>query len=626
MQLKFHNVHEARNFVTSIIGHEIRLGRSPRSDVILDSPFVSDEAAVLRRTGRKWELEILNRNGCGLGGIEIAAGKTVTLDASGTFELFPFEFALDPDDSTELSADDIWNDLENRTLDLLREMHVALLEQMNLAAVDSQQINKDYLLRIERNLEVLARDCGITEQQNRDLVLHLAGQCVRGEMIDETLRYVDPGKAAVFQTNGLWSQLHSGNTTRERELQTLTRSVATTISIGSMDEEPQLTQRMKKIDSSFRSGWKKVSASVLDETMMYLCLRQLKKQIKDIVFGYGPLEDLLRLPTITEIMVVGSDRIFVERGGVIENSGRRFVSDAVTTAVIERIVSRVGRRIDKSQPVADARLSDGSRVNAVIAPIALDGPLLTVRKFPEKRITVTELIEEHGSLTPSAAAFLEASVIGRKNVLISGGTGTGKTTLLNCLADFIPDKERIVTIEDTAELRLNKRHVARMETKSANVEGNGEYEIADLVRNALRMRPDRVVVGECRGKEALWMLQAMNTGHDGSLTTIHANCARDVILRLEVMVQSAADLPVESIHRQVASAVDLIVQLQRTRNGRRVISEIAEVLPTSHRDSTVQVRQIFALDDDKLVPTGQLPSFMPQLLQHELLNLETFYL
>lgn len=624
MQIRYHNIHETRSFVATVLGDRISLGRSGESDVVLKSLFVSPEAAILKRQAGSWSLQVLNENGCRLHGLEISSGRTIALEPNSTFRLFPYEFTLDPEDSTELTEDDIWRDLENRSLDLVRRMHIALLEQMNIATTQQEQVNQEYLLRIERNLEVIARDCGIIEADNSDLVRHLAGHCVRSELIDETLRYVDSSRPSAFADTSLWSVLHSGNPTMEKELQSLQKSVSKSLQLVC---QSQLTQRMKQIDTGFRAAWKQVSASLLSETLLYLCLRQLKKQIKDIVFGYGPLEDLLRLPTVTEVMVVGSDRIFVERDGVIENSGRRFVSDGVTMAVIERIVSKVGRRIDKSQPIADARLSDGSRVNAVMDPIALDGPILTVRKFPTSRITVKELVEKRGSLSAAAADFLRASVVGKKNILISGGTGTGKTTLLNCLADFIPDKERIVTIEDTAELRIDKRHVVRMETKAANVEGNGQYEISDLVRNALRMRPDRVVVGECRGKEALWMLQAMNTGHDGSLTTIHANSARDVVLRLEVMVQAAADLPVDSIHRQISSAVDLVVQLKRLRDGSRVVSEIAEILPAREKDSAVRIKQIFLREENgELMPTGQLPSFMPQLLQSKLLDLEVLYL
>ena len=624
MQIRYHNMHEARSLVASVSGDEVRIGRWADCDLVVSSPYVSAEAARLTRVAAGWKLTLLNENGGEVEGRKVLSGTTLAISQRATFRLFPWEFSLDPDDTAELSEDARWQELEGRTLEFLRGLHVRLLEQMNLEAVKSEQIDAEYLLRLERNLDVLARDSGITDPGNRDLVRHLAGQCLRGELTDDTLRYVDPEQQrSVFQEPVLWSKLHSGNAAREKDLVRLRRLLESELQLPAPQE---LTQRMKLIDKDFRGVWQRVSGGVLDDVLLYLSQRQLKKQIKDIVFGYGPLEDLLRLPTITEVMVIGADRIFVERNGVIENSGRRFVSESVTLSIIERIVSRVGRRIDKSQPVADARLSDGSRVNAVIAPVALDGPLLTVRKFPAKKRTLSELTAEGGSISRQAAEFLQACVAGRCNVLISGGTGTGKTTMLNCLADFIPERERIVTIEDTAELRIARRHVARMETRPANVEGQGALEIADLVRNALRMRPDRIVVGECRGREALWMLQAMNTGHDGSLTTIHANSARDVILRLEVMVQSAADLPVASIHRQISSAVDLIVQLERLPGGQRVVSEIAEVLPPSEQTTEVRIRQLFVRDSESgLVPTGLMPSFLPQLLEKKLLQAETFY-
>ena len=310
---------------------------------------------------------------------------------------------------------------------------------------------------------------------------------------------------------------------------------------------------------------------------------------------------------------------------MIEKSGRRFISDHVTESVIERIVAQVGRRIDKSQPLVDARLPDGSRVNAIIPPLAINGPCLTIRRFPAERLTIEELINK-GSLTSSAAAFLRAAVGNKRNILVSGGTGSGKTTMLNAMSSFIPYKERIVTVEDTAELQMHQEHVVTLETRPANVEGHGEYTARDLVKNALRMRPDRLIVGECRGGEALDMLQAMNTGHDGSMTTVHANSSTEVIERLELLVLMAVELPVTAIHRQIASALDLVVQLSRLPNGHRLVTQISEVERMDEETGDLIVTDIFnARDGVSLQPTGYLPTFVDQLVDKNLLDLRFLY-
>jgi pilus assembly protein CpaF len=298
----------------------------------------------------------------------------------------------------------------------------------------------------------------------------------------------------------------------------------------------------------------------------------------------------------------------------------------VTEAIIERIVAQVGRRIDKSQPLVDARLPDGSRVNAVIPPLAVRGPCLTIRKFGARQFTVDDLIER-GSVTRPAAEFLRACVIDDRNILVSGGTGSGKTTLLNILSGFIPHKQRIVTIEDTSELRLLQEHVVSLESKLANVEGTGAYTIRDLLKNALRMRPDRIIVGECRGPEALDMLQAMNTGHDGSLTTVHANSAAEVLQRLEVLVLMAAELPIQAIHRQIESAIDIVVHISRMSGGRRAIIQISEVAGVDPENGRVRIRDIFNLrgGSDELQPTGYLPTFVDRLMELNLLDAKFLY-
>ena len=304
---------------------------------------------------------------------------------------------------------------------------------------------------------------------------------------------------------------------------------------------------------------------------------QLIQDVSDDILGYGPIDKLLNEEAVTEIMVNGPDMVYVERNGQIEKDSTTFADSEHLRRVIDKIVSEVGRRIDESTPLVDARLPDGSRVNAVIHPLAIGGPFLTIRKFATDPLQIDDLIR-YGSVNAHAARFLQACIVGKLNVIVSGGTGTGKTTMLNVLSSFIPPEERIVTIEDAKELQLHQDHVLSMEARPPNIEGRGEVTIRDLVKNSLRMRPDRIVIGECRSGEALDMLQAMNTGHDGSLTTLHANTPRDALSRLETLVLMAGfDLPVRAIREQVSSAVDCIVQLSRLRDGSRRVTHITEV-------------------------------------------------
>jgi pilus assembly protein CpaF len=306
--------------------------------------------------------------------------------------------------------------------------------------------------------------------------------------------------------------------------------------------------------------------------------RQITREITDDILGYGPLEPLLRDDSVTEVMVNNHDSVYIERKGKIEHADVTFVDNAHLLRIIDKIVSQVGRRVDEASPMVDARLPDGSRVNAIIPPLSLRGPTLTIRKFSRDPYTMDDLID-FGTLTPESAQFLSACVRGKLNMLISGGTGTGKTTTLNALSAFVPNDERIVTIEDAAELQLQQEHVITLEARPPNIEGQGEIRIRELVRNALRMRPDRIIVGEVRGPETLDMLQAMNTGHEGSLTTIHANSPRDALSRLETLVMTAGvELPHRAIREQISSAFDLLVQIARLVDGSRRITHVTEVL------------------------------------------------
>jgi pilus assembly protein CpaF len=307
-------------------------------------------------------------------------------------------------------------------------------------------------------------------------------------------------------------------------------------------------------------------------------LAELRQEIVDEALGLGPLESLMKDPDVTEVMVNGPDKIYIERGGVIERTQKRFTEERQLRLIIERIITPLGRRIDEASPMVDARLADGSRVNAIIEPVAIDGTTLTIRRFGQRRLTAEDLIRI-GAAPRVVIDFLATAVQARLNCVVSGGTGSGKTTFLNVLSSFLPDRERIVTIEDAAELLLNQSHVVRLESRPANVEGTGEIRIRDLFRNALRMRPDRIVIGECRGAEALDMLQAMNTGHDGSLTTIHANSQRDALSRIETLVLMAGfDLPVRAIREQIASALDLVIHTARMRDGSRKVVGVSEVV------------------------------------------------
>ena len=414
------------------------------------------------------------------------------------------------------------------------------------------------------------------------------------------------------------TQPTSSNTSRLSgdDLIKLKRYLIDSLSRGIESEGVLSEHRSEFIQQHLKDVYDQAHLNLSDDVQ-----RLIFQDVQNDMMGFGPIQPLLDDPDVSEVMVNGPKNVYVEKGGQLVRTNVTFDDDAHVMQIIDRIILPLGRRVDPDSPTVDARLPDGSRVNAVIRPIALDGPSITIRKFLKDKLSPEQLVG-FGTLTPATVEFLKACVVARLNTIISGGTGSGKTTLLNVLSGFIPENERILTIEDAAELQLQQQHVLRLETKTANVDGGGETSVRDLVRNSLRMRPDRIIVGECRGGEALDMLQAMNTGHDGSLTTLHANSPRDALSRLETMVLMAGvELPLKVVRQQVSSAIDLIIQQSRLKDGTRKVTAITEV--AGMEGDIIVLTDIFKFEqtgigeDSKILgtlkPTGIRPQFSPRL-------------
>jgi Flp pilus assembly CpaF family ATPase len=621
----YNKINESRRAMVETSGAEVTIGRDPSNTVVLQSPWVSRHHAVVRLTDGKLHLENVGLNSCVVGDEEVAGAQTAVFEPGTKVRIWPFTLTFEAEKPATITRAELENHLRSIVADLELRIHRKLLERLDLYEFETNRASDTAsILLLENNIEDVCRELRVFNAENEPLLEEITGLVLRDHLVNQLI--METGKDEFFDLAALTSNEFDVPATlvpeRESELHALLQFVRDRLSLH---ECRDTSEQIHHVETRFGDVFPLVRPHLHHELRKYLILRTLKKDLKDTVFGFGPLQDLLRAPAVTEIMVVGREQIYVERAGVIEKSGRRFISDKVTESIIERIVAQVGRRIDKSQPLVDARLPDGSRVNAIIPPLAVKGPCLTVRKFPLQRLTMDDLIEM-GSINRAAATFLRGCVIDRRNIVVSGGTGSGKTTLLNVLSSFIPFKERIVTIEDTVELRLHQEHVVTLETKPPNVEGAGQYTVRDLVKNALRMRPDRIIVGECRGPEALDMIQAMNTGHDGSMTTVHANSSQEVIERLEVLILMAADLPITSIHRQLTTAVDMIAHISRLPGGRRVVTQVSEVLRVDPDTKEIVLLDIFNFrNGESLEPTGYLPSFVDSLIEKELLDLEFLY-
>ena len=625
MKVWFNKVHESKRHQIETEESVISIGRDKANVLVLQSPLVSKRQAVVRLENERLEFENVGINSCMVGDTEVIGGQTIDFSPGETVRIGPFTLTFESNEAAPISRAEMEAHLRSIMADLELKVHRKLLARFDLYELEASRLgDQSSILLLERHIEDVCRELNLFGPSNEGLLEEVIGLVLRDLMINQLILESDRNEldSLAKLTYNEFDVPETLVPERETELENLLHFANEQLKL---DEQPDLSAQIQTAEYKFIDVFPLLRPHLHQEFRRYIILRRLKKDLKDTVFGFGPLQDLLRAPTITEIMVVRSDQIYVERDGVLELSGRRFLSDKVTESIIERIVAGVGRRIDKSQPLVDARLPDGSRVNAIIPPLAVRGPCLTIRKFPAFRFTMDDLIEK-GSVTSAAAMFLRACVVDHRNILVSGGTGTGKTTMLNVLSSFIPHRERIVTIEDTTELQMHQDHVVTLETKQANVEGTGEYNIRDLVKNALRMRPDRIIVGECRGAESLDMLQAMNTGHDGSMTTVHANSTQDVVKRLEVLVLMAVDLPVVAIQRQISSAIDIIVQIDRKPGGRRVVTQVSEIAGFDPDRNELVIHDIFNYRDNQaLKPTGYMPTFAESLIEQDLLKLEFLY-
>jgi len=606
----------------------LRIGRDPANDLELPSQFVSREHARLLRKDGEFYLENVGLNGTLVDGNVVGPGEQVKIAVGQEIHIGEWALYLSGEAAAR-PTDDALHIRRERTplakaMEVEKKAHAELLRRLNLRTVDVEaQDDPRYVAHIKGHLAAVLDTIGgdiddetgwfiVEAQLKRDVVTEVsrrAGSKMRPPLLKAGDSVLDPQ--------------YEASLLRLRDL--------LVSDLGLKFGADHVKEDVEKIDEEFHACFDREAPQVTESLWVYTVRRYLMKDILDIVVGLGPIQDLLDMPNVTEVMVVGPSKIYIEEAGIIRNTGRSFFSDEVVHTVIERIVTPIGRRIDRSSPIVDARLPDGSRVNATIEPLSLVGPVLTIRKFSEVPFTIDDLIG-FGTITPWSANFLRACVLGRKNILVSGGTASGKTTLLNVLSAYIPPHERIITIEDSAELQMFQEHVVRMETRQANVEGKGRYTIRDLVQNALRMRPDRIIVGECRGPEALDMLQAMNTGHDGSLTTVHSNGPEDAMKRLEGLVMEAVDMPVRAIREQVVTALDLVVHLTRFADGRREITAISEVAGLDRDEGTIVIEDIFTRPPvgDKgrgrgeLIHTGYIPIFAKDLLVKGLLTVDAF--
>jgi pilus assembly protein CpaF len=591
-----------------------------RPDVAVASRLISRRHVLLQQGGQGWLLEHYGHNETLVGEQPVAPGQARLLAVGDEIRIGEYVFAvLEPQAALVAeTAVDGWA----RLLELEEAVHTELLERLDLRRNDHlvDMTSPVTRARVESVLDAILDDPGFRPaEEDRAVLMAMALYRRLSSRITRAGSHAAAGRYRWATENPLSGMIAAV----EEEM---CRGLGLTL------EPKEMAQDSAKLDREFRRVLEAHQWDFTEGMGVQLVQELVRQDILDLIFGLGPLQDLVEADSISDIMVVSRHQIFIEKFGVVEDTRRAFFSDDMLMAVIERIVAPVGRHVDRSTPLVDARLLDGSRVNIILPPLAVKGPCLTIRKFPEIPLKIDDMLR-FGVLSPAMVKFLRACVQARKNIAVSGGTGSGKTTLLNCLSSFIPPKERIVTIEDTVELQLQQPHVVTLETRPPNMEGKGEVTMRDLVKNTLRMRPNRIIVGECRGAEALDMLQAMNTGHAGSMTTSHADSPSEMMLRLETLVLTGSDMPVAAIREQIASAVDVLVQLERFPGGSRRVSSISEVVGIDKERGNIVVEEVFVyrLPGDGQYQngshrfTGYIPTFVEELLEKGVMTLDTFF-
>jgi len=624
LEIWVYNQYNDKREVLKVPDDHITIGRDESNDVTLRSPFVSRQHARIFKEEGSYYVESLGLNGTVVVNQLVPHKAKKKLGYGDEIRLGEFSvYMMEPSIKRIQSGERVISP-RRRVIELEQKMHAELLDRLNLRVTGQAGADDGRHVRlIKRHLvDIVAAQF---EKVDAEMADHLVREFIWRGVVTELARRCT-GKLMYgygFEDSDVLVAKHE---------EALARMIGDVISAFPLRLRPHtMKEDVAVIEADWQNQMVRLNTRITPEMRDYICRRMLSKDIEDVVLGYGPLQDLLEMPNVNEIMVVGKDKIYIEKEGILQNTGRSFFSDEIVQSIIERIITPVGRRIDRSTPLVDARLPDGSRVNAIINPLSLSGPTLTIRKFARIPFTIDDLIEKD-TLTENTASFLRGCVMGRKNMMIAGGTGSGKTTTLNVLSHFIPGDERIVTIEDSAELQLPQEHIVRLETRPPNIEGKGAYTIRDLVKNALRMRPDRLIVGECRGPEALDMLQAMNTGHDGSVSTIHANNPADMVMRLETMVLMAVEMPIRAIREQITAALDIIVQIARFPNGDRRITHITEITGIDPETERIITEDIFLHravrggepGQARLRHTGYIPEFTEALIEKGFLGLEVF--